>query len=247
METSQPYIHDTEIHRTKDAELIVPILIEKFQPQSILDVGCGTGTFLRVFLDNNISDVQGIEGPWLDEAKLLVPKDRIVITDISKGFSLNRKFDIAICLEVAEHLAEIHAAQLVRSLTAHSDVIVFSAAIPAQGGQNHINEQWIGYWQELFTGEGFKMYDIIRPQIWNIREIYWWYRQNIVVCIRSTLNHHFIEVPVHNYIHPELYVSRVAELRAYKQWVNNIFSGKIEVEIAQTILKNAMANQDPIK
>ena len=106
MSMPDTYVHDPQIHRTKDAELIVPVLIDLFNPQSILDIGCGLGAFLKVFIDNGITDVQGIEGSWLDESKLLVNKDRILTTDIEDGFDLQRKFDIVICLEVAEHIKE---------------------------------------------------------------------------------------------------------------------------------------------
>ncbi|MBL7700156.1 MAG: methyltransferase domain-containing protein [Chitinophagaceae bacterium] len=233
------YVHDPEIHRTKDAELIVPVLMELFNPKSVLDIGCGPGAFLKVFEDNGITDLKGIEGSWLDQSKLLIDKDRIVIADIEKGFTLQKKFDIAICLEVAEHIRESYAGQLVTALTTHSDVIIFSAAIPAQGGQNHVNEQWIGYWRDLFAARGFMMYDMIRPRIWEIKNIYWWYRQNMVVCINSSVQHKFENGPVYNYIHPELYVSKIAELHAYRQWIDKIFSGQIDVEIAEAILANA--------
>lgn len=233
------YLHDPEIHRTKDAELIVPVLIELFNPQSVIDAGCGLGAFLKIFIENGIEDVQGIEGSWLDESKLLVSNDRIRIADIEKGFDLDRKFDMALCLEVAEHINEEHATQLIHTLTTHSDIIIFSAAVPYQGGQNHVNEKWIDYWKQLFNARGYKMYDILRPRLWDVKDIYWWYRQNIIVCISSSVQHRFEEAPVHDYIHPELYISKVAELRAYQQWVDKIFSGQVEVEVAEAILTNA--------
>lgn len=236
---NEKYVHDSAIHRTKDAELIVPILIDLFKPQSVVDVGCGLGTFLKIFIDAGITDVQGVEGSWTDKSKLVVDENRITIADIESGFNLHRKFDMAVCLEVAEHINEQFAAQLVHTLTTHSDLVVFSAAIPGQGGQNHVNEQWIGYWRELFRAHDYKMYDLIRPHIWENRNIYWWYRQNIVVCIKSSVAVGFKETPVYNYIHPELYVSKVAELHAHKQWIDKIFSGQIEIEIAEAILTNA--------
>ena len=211
------YIHDPDIHHTKDAEHIVPFIIKLFHPSSVLDVGCGLGTFLKVFIDSGIKDVAGIEGEWLDYTKLLIDKKYVQVIDLEKPFSLERKFDIAVCLEVAEHLSESSAEQFIYSLTSHSDVIIFSAAVPEQGGQNHINEQWIEYWEVLFHKHGYKLYDIIRPFIWNIPEIFWWYRQNIIVCINSSKNVSFKTPPVNNYIHPELYLSKIAELNALKE------------------------------
>jgi SAM-dependent methyltransferase len=217
MANSRKYIHDTNIHHSKDAEHIVPFIIKLFNPASVLDVGCGLGHFLMAFIDSGISDVTGIEGEWLDKSKLVIDENVVQIKDLEKPFHLERKFDIALCLEVAEHLSENAAEQLIASLTAHSDVIIFSAAIPEQGGQNHINEQWINYWELLFNKRGYKLYDIIRPFIWNIPDIFWWYRQNIIVCINSTKEVNFKTPPVNNYIHPELYLSKIHEINALKE------------------------------
>ncbi len=233
------YIHDTQIHRLDDARVIVPLLIKLFSPKSVVDVGCGLGSFLKVFIENGIDDVQGIEGEWLDSSKILIDTNRLLLADIEKGIDLHRHFDIALCLEVAEHLPETSADNLIKTLTALSDVVVFSAAVPYQGGQNHINEQWIGYWQQMFSKEGFTMYDLIRPTIWNHAGVYWWYRQNIVLCIKDSVKHNFSEDKINNYIHPELYIAKVAELHAYKQWVEKIFNGDIEIELAKSILAQA--------
>jgi len=211
------YIHDTNIHQSKDAEHIVPFLIKLFHPSSVLDVGCGLGDFLKVFIDAGITDVTGVEGEWLDFSKIVIDKNLVRIQDLEKSFDLRRKFDITLCLEVAEHISKDSSSLLVESLTAHSEVIIFSAAIPEQGGQNHINEQWIEYWETLFNKHDYKLYDIIRPFIWNISDIVWWYRQNIVVCIKSSKDINFKTPPVNNYIHPELYLSKIAEINALRE------------------------------
>ena len=204
------YVHDTSIHHSKDAELIVPFIIKLFNPSSVVDVGCGLGHFLKAFIDAGIKDAAGVEGPWLDKTKLAIDKVNVVqIRNLEQPFDMGRRFDIVLCLEVAEHLNEDAAEQFVQILTSHSDIIIFSAAIPYQGGQNHVNEQWTEYWQELFNKHDYKMYDIIRPYIWNIQDIFWWYRQNIVVCIRSGADAKFRTDSINNYIHPELYLSKV--------------------------------------
>lgn len=206
------YVHESDVHRPKDAEYIVPFLIKLFDPSSVLDVGCGLGNFLKAFINEGVTDVYGVEGPWLDKSKLVIDKDLVHIKDLENVFSFERLFDMVLCLEVAEHLNEESAEKLVDVLTAHSEVIVFSAAVPGQGGQNHVNEQWIGYWESLFNKHEFKLYDIIRPYIWNINEIFWWYRQNIVVAIKSSKQVDFKTTPVNDYIHPELYLSKIAEI-----------------------------------
>ena len=234
------YIHDTNIHHSKDADHIVPFLIKIFNPSSVADIGCGLGHFLKAFIDAGIKDVTGVEGPWLDETKLVIGKELVLIKDLEQRFDLKRRYDMVLCLEVAEHLNKDSAEQLVEILTSHSDVIIFSAAIPGQGGQNHVNEQWIGYWESLFNKHEYKMYDIIRPYIWNIPEIFWWYRQNIIVCIKSTAEIKFKSGPVNDYIHPELFLSKVSEVNEYKERVDKIMSGDIEIELAQAILNSAI-------
>jgi hypothetical protein len=111
-----------------------------------------------------------------------------------------------ISLEVAEHLPESSAAGFIHSLTQHGDIIVFSAALPGQGGQNHINEQWKDYWISYFNAEGYKVFDLIRPLIWNNLLVDWWYKQNIMVFAKSDLSHLYMPpVNVWEVIHPELF------------------------------------------
>jgi SAM-dependent methyltransferase len=216
------YVHESDVHRSKDAGHIVPYLMKLFHPRSVLDVGCGLGNFLQAFIGEGVKDVYGVEGPWLDKTKLVIDSDLVIIRDLENVFSLERRYDMVLCLEVAEHLSENSAATLVDVLTAHGDVIVFSAAVPGQGGQNHINEQWIGYWERLFNDRGYKLYDIIRPYIWNINDIFWWYRQNIVVAIKSSREVSFKTTPVNDYIHPELYLSKIAEIDTLKEMLASV-------------------------
>jgi SAM-dependent methyltransferase len=236
---NQKYLHDPTIHREDDAKCIVPVIIELFHPQSVLDVGCGLGNFLHVFQRAGIEDIMGIEGAWLDKSQLVINEKYIQVHDLETALSLGRKFDVALCLEVAEHLKPESAENLVKTLTAHSDVVIFSAAIPYQGGQNHINEQWLIYWQSLFASYDFHMYDVIRHRIWNDTRIYWWYRQNIVVCCRAGAQHKFERTPINSYIHPELYIAKVAELYEYKRWIENITKGHIDINILEEMLTKA--------
>lgn len=129
----------------RSAEQIVPILLELIQPQSVIDVGCGTGTWLSVFCEHGIEDIWGVDGDYVQEEALEIPKDRFLSHDLTKPLALDRKFDLAISLEVAEHLPCDSAEAFVDSLTQLAPVILFSAAIPFQGGVGHVNEQWQEY------------------------------------------------------------------------------------------------------
>ena len=91
------------------------------------------------------------------------------------------------CLEVAEHLPAKSAPDLIQSLVRLAPVILFSAAVPLQGGLHHVNEQWPTYWRELFQEHHFQMLDLIRKEIWKDPRVKSWYRQNIFLLVRSDL------------------------------------------------------------
>ena len=165
------------------AERIVSVLLDIFLDiSSVLDIGCGTGTFLSIFEQRGINDVLGVEGPWVKDEYLEINGAKLIRVNLVKQFPvINRKFDIALCLEVGEHLPETFSRSLVDFLCEKSDLVLFSAAIPHQGGEGHINEQWQSYWVELFMINGFELNDCIRPIIWDDNEIMYWYRQNMLI------------------------------------------------------------------
>jgi len=176
------YIHSEEVHNTSAAEIVVPLIMKTLHPVSVLDVGCGIGTWLSVFKKNNVRVIKGIDGDYIDKnllAKYMDEQDFVPV-DLSSSFNLNRKFDLVVSLEVAEHLPESSANVFVESLTRHGENILFSAAIPFQDGQNHLNEQWQSYWVEKFESRGYEVYDWLRPLIWQNEGIEMWYRQNVL-------------------------------------------------------------------
>jgi SAM-dependent methyltransferase len=136
-------------------------------PKSVLDVGCGTGTWLSHFVGEGISDCIGIDGPWAASADLLIDRDKFVGANLEAPPKLDRRFDLTISFEVAEHLPQERAAGFVEYLCSTAPVVAFSAAIPLQGGTNHVNEQWPDYWIEMFRRNRFACLDLIRPAFWN--------------------------------------------------------------------------------
>lgn len=110
-----------------------------------------------------------------------IDAEKFVPTGLVQPFSLDRRFDLIRCLEVAEHLDAAHADVFAESIARHGDIVLFSAAIPGQRGTDHVNEQWPSYWIEKFAQVGLKAYDVIRPQIWTNRQVKVWYRQNIIL------------------------------------------------------------------
>ncbi len=202
------YVHYTFLHHDYDSpRAIIPSIQEWINPKSVVDVGCGLGAWLKIFAEHGVEETLGIDGDYLDLDKLVIPQEDLLFADLEKldTFPTDRKFDLAVCLEVAEHLDEGAAKNLVSFLTHLADAVVFSAAIPLQGGINHINEQWPTYWQELFAEEGFEFFDLIRPKFWDNKKIKWWYRQNMFLACKKGKFDFVQEEPIRNLVHPELF------------------------------------------
>jgi len=167
------------------AERVLGIVFERFELDSIIDVGCGTGTWLRASRAMGATRVVGIEGSWLPEELHDDSALEILKTDLEQPIAVSEAFDLCISLEVAEHLAADRAESFVDDLCQLSNRVLFSAAIPGQGGSRHRNEQWQSYWAELFCRRGYVVTDLVRPLIWNDPSIPFWYRQNTLLYLRS--------------------------------------------------------------
>ena len=137
------------------AKEIVPIICTFLNPKNVVDVGCGTGEWLYFFKKKGVKQILGVDGPWVKRNLLKISKDEFLPHDLNKKIDLNKKFDLVVSLEVAEHLPEKNAKKFVKTLTGLGDFVLFSAAIPYQGGTNHFNEQWQSYWADLFKKRRF--------------------------------------------------------------------------------------------
>jgi SAM-dependent methyltransferase len=169
------------------AGAVLPQLIELLAPTSIIDVGCGTGAWLRVAREHGVDDVLGLDGPWVRTDDLEIPSDRFLATDLTAPPHMDRKFDLILSLEVAEHLPPSKAEDFVDLLTSLGPVVVFSAAVPGQGGTGHTNEQWPKYWSSLFARRGYEAVDCLREMFWDNDAVQWWYSQNLVLFARPTV------------------------------------------------------------
>jgi SAM-dependent methyltransferase len=163
------------------SKIIVPLVLSIFNVKSVVDVGCGVGGWLKVFSDNGIQDYLGIDGAYVPRDQLKIPAANFLGQNLTDLKSVGRRFDLACSLEVAEHLPEASAEQFVGALVDAAPVVLFSAAVPGQGGIHHINEQWPSYWANLFKKRGYVAIDCIRPELYNDPRIEFWYRQNIIV------------------------------------------------------------------
>lgn len=185
---------------------------------SAVDLGCGTGGWLQgikaVFDENAI--IYGYDGDYVDRKMMAIPEEHFEAWDLTKPIQSNCKYDLAISLEVIEHLPEESSDVLLNSLTSFSDLILFSAAVPCQGGTGHVNERPISYWIEKFEECGYEFHDVIRPKVWNDKNVSFWYKQNIAVYVKknSQASLQIIDKKssIVDIIHPELLKLRYDEL-----------------------------------
>lgn len=191
------------------AAVVAPLIYDTLKPRTVIDVGCGEGWWGKAFQDLG-SDVLGIDGDYV--ADRVIPFNPV---DLSQPFTVGGRFDLAVCLEVAEHLPAPRATSFVADLIGLSDAVLFSAAIPGQGGVGHLNEQWPAYWVERFEAHGWLVTGAIRYDIWDDHRVENWYRQNLLLAVKDENN--FISVSasvrwpvgaVLPLVHPVLWDSR---------------------------------------
>jgi SAM-dependent methyltransferase len=195
---------------TVSAEAVAGLMLSLFRIGSVLEVGCGTGNLLAAFRRGGVADVLGLDGPNVPRDLLCVADSLVQRWDLDQLAPLPRRFDLACSLEVAEHLPEERAADFVRLLTAAAPVVLFGAAIPGQGGPGHVNEQRQSWWAAKFAAQGYVAVDCVRPAIWQVPDVEWYYAQNILVYCQPGLvppDHS----PVASPLYLDLVDDRVAE------------------------------------
>jgi SAM-dependent methyltransferase len=187
MDAAHVYEHDffdyIEQGSDRSAQAIVPLIRRLLGSTSVLDVGCGRGVWLKRWIDAGISDIIGVDGDYVARTTLAIPGTRFVAHDLSQPFDLKRRFDFVQSLEVAEHVATPYADTFVANLVAHGDIVLFSAAVPGQGGEMHVNEQPYDYWRAKFAARGYRSFDWLRPRIAALPAIEPWYRYNTLLFV----------------------------------------------------------------
>lgn len=186
----------------RSAEIVVREI--RPRPSTVVDVGCGEAWWAKAFLDAGADAVQAwdYEQPELRQEGVIY---RLGIDLEEPGWAEGYgPFDLAVCLEVGEHLHPSAADTLIRELCSLSDTILWSAAIPAQTGLGHVNEQWPVYWAEKFAANGFGAHDPLwRWDVWDDDRVEPWYRQNLMVYRRGMGWTEPVSV-----VHPALFLSR---------------------------------------
>ena len=165
----------------RSGRVVAPIVCDLIHPASVVDVGCGRGAWLKAFQECGVEDVLGLDGDYVAPDALLIPPACFQPADLTAPLRMDRGFDLALCLEVAEHLPPAAAPGLIRSLVGLAPLVLFSAALPLQGGTHHVNERWPDYWSGLFAAHRFRRLDAIRGRVWQDPRVEWWYRQNLLL------------------------------------------------------------------
>ncbi len=213
----------------RSADALVPIVLGIHPARSMIDVGCGVGGWVKAFAAHGVAHAVGVDGDYVERKQLLIEDARFIAHDLNRALDVsdlcrrhgNGRFDLAISLEVAEHLEPARSDSLVRDLCGLSDVVLFAAAIPLQGGAGHINERWQSWWAQKFADNGYDPFDVLRRDIWGRRDIAWWYKQNTIFYVKrnSAAYARFTERfaqpagTMFDLIHPELFRGKVARLK----------------------------------
>jgi hypothetical protein len=164
-------------------------LVEAFRilglPRTMADIGCGAGHLVAM------AQGMGVRSYGVDMFYPEQPFEGFIHADLAQPMSWRPPFhaDLTLCLEVAEHLPQSAAETLcdtLRSVTGSS--LLFSAAVPGQGGSGHLNEQPHSYWTEKLEQRGFVQE---RAATQELRRCWlrsapsaWWYGRNVIALRR---------------------------------------------------------------
>lgn len=182
------------------AKPMIALLFPKLAPQSVIDLGSGRGVWLDEWQKAGASDVLAVDGDYVNRDQLAVSLEDFLAADLTQPVETGRRFDLAQSLEVGEHLPTGASETLVDSLTNASDRVLFSAAVTGQGGEFHVNEQPLSFWQDLFAARGYVAFDCVRPDLKNNSDIAPWYRFNAILYVnaagREGLPQHILDTEI---------------------------------------------------
>jgi SAM-dependent methyltransferase len=231
-EYSPQYYNRLKSGSRNSAKAVVPAVFQLIGPHSVVDVGCGIGAWLAEFQRQGVSDILGLDGPHIPVDQLEIDAGSFLAADLTQPVRFRGQFDLALSLEVAEHLRPAQSEQFVESLTNLAPVVLFSAAIPYQGGEHHVNEQWPAYWIERFAARDYIALDPFRRWLWERSDVDWWYAQNLLLFVRQD---HASKLPrlssliqsdsaIQTVIHPRNYLNHA--------WQNRVL--RVSVDLATT-------------
>ncbi|MGE0715761.1 MAG: methyltransferase domain-containing protein [Alphaproteobacteria bacterium] len=210
------------IDAASSAKVVVPLVLDLLGPVSaVIDVGCSRGVWLAEYRAAGVGRCIGLDGDYVARDQLLIPPHDFLAADLGQRFVVKAPFDLAMSLEVAEHLPKERAMSFVGDLVALAPIVLFSAAVPGQLGAGHVNETWPDTWVARFRAHGYEVIDALRSTIWTDRRVAWWYRQNLLlfatadaIAARPALAEAAARTDRNrlSVVHPELFTSRMNSL-----------------------------------
>ena len=234
--------YNYHINTAHSLDAVVSLIIDITAPKSVVDFGCSVGAALSCFKAKGVVEILGVDGYWVKDDQLMIAHDELFRHDFNEsGFlSLPKKYDLAMSTEVAEHLYESNADEFVATLVNASDVVVFSSAIPGQGGEHHVNEQYPEYWIEKFAKHDYRVFDCLRESLWNNENVDFWYKQNLLLFCKegmeSGLKLPDAVEPRYDIIHPKQYEQKLLQLYGFFKGMYE--AGNYSGIIALSFLKN---------
>lgn len=267
MTTPPPTLYDRtffarhQAGTARSAVAVLALLFRHYRPDSVLDLGCGRGIWLATAAKFGARRLRGFDGAWARDTGLVSDAIDFSAIDLDRELPGSaERSDLAICLEVAEHLAADRAEPLVEWLTNAAPVVLFSAAIPGQGGTGHRHERWPSYWIELFRACGHERIDALRPSLWHDESIEPYYRQNMLLFVArghasiGLDSLRAIERPIDDLVHPILFERKAAVhdaarnptlrfcLWTFRQWLRQRLLGSRD---GDSRLSSAAASRRP--
>ena len=85
---TESFFESIEQTVSDSAQIIVPLIMGLLQPNTVIDVGCGLGTWLSVFKEYGVKDILGIDGDYIDRENLQIPQENFLSVDLKKRRTL---------------------------------------------------------------------------------------------------------------------------------------------------------------
>ena len=150
---SNRYFDTVLLRGRKDAEAFAGALIDQYEPSYVVDLGCGVGRFIQPLHASGV-DVYGVDGSAYAVSNPLDEDLSLDRHDLTEPLRLDREADVALCIEVLEHLPAESARTAIESIRDAAPVAIVTAAQPGQGGDYHVNERPREYWIDEFEAVG---------------------------------------------------------------------------------------------
>ena len=231
------------------ADVVLPVVFRVFAPSSVIDIGCGQGAWLAAAERQGSALLTGFDGDWVDRGALRSARIRFSQVDLAGDIPITQRHDLCISVEVAEHLPHARADAFVAALCRASDVVLFSAAVPQQGGTWHVNEERASRWAARFADNGYACFDLVRGAEWDDERVAWWYRQNIFVYVSrsSPLFAVFAAAPLpptpRDLVHPVAFEEQVSWLSSERSrllhWLDHPTPGQAMRAVWRAVFRRA--------